>query len=205
VLTERLLTHGGSSHGFIHVAIDLFAGVALALIAVLEVVKIILEKFCAGLAQAFSVGLVQGGFGFLFGSPVRMFAELLDRRVRAPIVLVLQVALSLHLLVQRVNQEVVGPQDKHRPRDPQNYEPFEHSDEPTPSLEFILADFSPSQAPRQRRDVHEYLLSAGPAAPQARRWAARADNGLTIYWTFCQFPAAEPGCNLMLSQSKVRL
>jgi hypothetical protein len=49
------------------------------------------------------------------------------------------------LLVQRVNQQVVSPQDEHNPRDPQNHEPLEHRTE-TPSPRFILADYSLAQS-----------------------------------------------------------
>jgi hypothetical protein len=108
------------------------------------------------------------------------------------------------LLVQRINQQIVSSQDKRNPYDPQNHEPLEHGTE-TPSPKFILADFSLAQPARQRIGVHEYLDGANTDAPRARRWAARADNCLTIYWTFCQFPPAKPSGNLHLSQSKVRL
>ena len=205
MLTERLLTHGGSSHGFIHIVVDLLAGITVALIAAPEVFQIILENFRASLTQAFSGDFIQCGFGPLFGSPVRMFTELLDRSVGAPIALILPVALSLHLLVQRVNQQVVSPHDERNPRDPQNHEPLEHRTESAPSPTFIVADYSLAQAPRQRNGVHKYLHSAGTDAGQVGRWAAGADNCLTIYWTFCQFSATEPGCKLMLSQSEVRL
>ena len=204
LLTDGLLAGGGGSHGFVHVGVGLLAGVALALVAVLEVFKISLEDFLACLAHAFSGRLIESRFGPLFGRAIRMPRELHDRGVRAPIALLLRVAVPLHLLVQRVNQQVVGPQDKHNPRDPQNHQPLKHTAEPAPSPKFILADYSFAQPSQQRHGVHQYLHCAGTHAPQAGRWAARADNGLTIYWTSCQFPGTEPGCNLMLSQSKVR-
>src|SRR6266581_1251313 len=53
LLTDRLLTPSGGSHGFIHVAAGLFAGITLSLITALKILKIILENFCARLAQAF--------------------------------------------------------------------------------------------------------------------------------------------------------
>ena len=199
-----LLARGGRSHGFIHVGVGLLAGVALPLVAALEVFKIILENFRACLADAFSGRLIERGFGLLFGRAVRMPRELHDRSVGAPIALILRVAAPIHLLVQRVNQQVVGPQDKHNPRDSQNREPLKQDAEPAPSPKFILADYSPPQAPPPGHGVHQYLHCAGMHVPQRVRWAAGADNGLTIYWTSCQFPGTEPGCNLMLSQSKVR-
>ena len=199
-MTYRLLTPGGGSHGEIHIAGGLFAGITLALVATLKILKIVLENFCTSHAQAFSGGLVQRGFGLLLGRSVRMLPEPHDSGISTPIVLALPFALSLHLLVQRINQEVVCPQDKHNPDDPQNHEPLEHRTE-TPSLKFILADFSLQQTAPQANGVHEYLdRVTAPAAP-ARRWAARADTCLTIYWTFCQFPHPQPGGNLKLSQS----
>lgn len=198
------MTPGGGSHSFIHVAGGLFAGITLALVAMLEIVKVILENFRPSLAQAFSGGLVQRGFGLLFGRAIRVLPELHDRSVNAPIILALPIALSLHLLVQRINQEVVCPQNECDSYGPQNHEPLEHGAE-TPSPEFILADFSLQQVPRQSNDVDEYLVRAGAHAPQAGRWAARADNCLTIYWPFCQFLHSHPGGNLKLSQSEVRL
>lgn len=58
LLTERLLTPGRGAHGFIHIAGGLFAGITLALVAMLEVVKIVLENSCPTLAQAFSGGFL---------------------------------------------------------------------------------------------------------------------------------------------------
>src|SRR5438477_3830175 len=204
LLTDRLLARGGGLHGFIHVGVRLLAGIALALVTVLEVFKISLEDFLACLAHAFSGSFVQRGFGRLLGRAVRMPRELHDRGVGAPITLILRVAAPIHLLVQRVNEQVVGPQDKHNPRDSQNREPLKQDAEPAPSPKFILADYSPPQAPPPGNDVHEYLHCLDTHPAQGRRWAAGADNGLTIYWNSCQVPGTETGCNLMLSQSKVR-
>jgi len=204
VLSDRLLARGGDSHGFIHVGVGLLAGIALALVAVLKVFKISLENFLACLAHAFSRSFVQRHFGLLFGSPVRMLRELHDCSVGAPITLILRVAVPIHLLVQCVNEQVVDPQDEHDSRDPQNHQPLKQDAEPTPSPKFILADYSFAQPPRRRHGVHKYLHCIDTHVPQRARWAAGADNGLTIYWTSCQFPATEPGCNLLLSQSKVR-
>jgi len=205
LLTDGLLARGGGSHGFIHIGACLLAGIALALIAALEVFKVILQNFFASLTHAFSGGCFQCALCPLLGNSVRVLPELHDRSVGAPVALVLRVAVSLHLLVQRVNQQVVSPQDERNPRDTQNHEPLKHCTEPTPSLRFIVADYLVAQAPRRRNGVHQYLHRAGTQAPQAGRWAARADNCLTIYWTLYQFPATEPSCNLMLSQSEVRL
>src|SRR6267143_3814431 len=58
-LTNRLLMPGGGSHGFIHMLGGLFAGIALALVAALQILKIILQNFRAGLAHASSGGLIQ--------------------------------------------------------------------------------------------------------------------------------------------------
>src|SRR5260370_9953303 len=203
LLTNRLLTTGGVSHGFIHCDGGLFAEFTLALIAALKILKIILQNFRASLAQAFSGGLVQRSFSPLLGRAIRMLTELHDGSVSAPIVRILPIALALRLLVQRINQEIISRQDKRNPYDPQNHEPLEHGTE-TPSLKFILADFSLAQAARQRNGAHEYLDCVSMAAAQTGRWAARADNCLTIYSTFCQFPHPQPGCKVNLSQSKVR-
>jgi hypothetical protein len=201
--TNRLLTLSGDPHGFIHIAGCLFAGITLALIAALQILEVILENFRASLAQAFLGGLVQRGFSPLLGRAIRMLTEAHDSRVSVPIVRILPIALSLRLLVQRINQEIVSCQDERNPYDPQNHEPLEHGTE-TPSLKFILADFSLAQAARQRHGAHEYLDCVSADAALAGAWAARADNCLTIYWTFCQFPHPQPGCKLNLSQSKVR-
>src|SRR5437899_811316 len=205
LLTDRLLARGGDTHGFVHIGVCLLAGISPALVAALEVFKVILQNFFASLAHAFSGGFIQCALCLLLGSSIRVLPELHDRSVGAPVALVLRVAVSLHLLVQRVNQQVVSPQDERNPRDTQNQEPFKHSTEPTPSLRFIVADYSVAQAPRRRNGVHQYLHRAGTHRPQAGRWVARAGNCLTIYWTLYQFYAAEPSCNLMLSQSEVRL
>ena len=203
MLADSLRTLGGSSHGEIHVAGGLFAGIALALVAMLKILKIILENFRASLAQAFSGGFVQLGFCLLFGRAIRMLPELHDRSVSAPIALTLAFTLSLHLLVQRINQEIVRPQDEYDSYGPQNHKPLEHGVE-TPSPKFMLADFSLAQAAPQRHGAHEYLDCVSTDGALAGAWAARADNCLTIYWTFCQFPRPRPSCKLNLSQSKVR-
>src|SRR5438552_2099410 len=178
LLTDFLLARGGDFHGFIHIGVGLFARITLALVAVLEVFKISLENSLACLAHAFSGSFVQRGFGPLLGRAIRMPRELHDRGVRAPITLILRVAAPIHLLVQRVNQQVVGPQDKHNPRDSQNREPLKQDAEPAPSPKFILADYSPPQAPPPGHGVHQYLHCAGMHVPQRVRWAAGADNGL---------------------------
>jgi hypothetical protein len=200
LLTSRLLASGGGSHGFIHIAGGLFAGITLALIAMLEVLKIILKDFRASLAQAFSAGIVQLGLGLLLGRAVRMLPELHDRSVGAPIVLALPVALSLYLLVQRINQEVVRPQDEYDSYGPQNHEPLEHGAE-TPSPNLILSDFLFPQAASPSNGVHEYLGCVSADAALASTWAARADNSLTVYWPSCQFLQPQPAGNLKLSQS----
>src|SRR5216683_632445 len=150
-LTNRLLTPGGRSHGFIHIAGGLFAGITLALIAALKILKIILENFCARLAQAFSGGLVQCGFCPLLGRAIRMLTELHDSCIGAPIVLIVPLALSRHLLVQRVNQKVVCPQDEKKTGDAKNHEPLEHAAESTPSPKFIVADYWLAQGGEARQ------------------------------------------------------
>src|SRR5260370_16739750 len=104
LLTNNLLTTGGVSHGFIHIAVDLFAGIALALIAALQVLKVILENLRAGLAQAFSRSLVQRGFGLFLGRTIRMLTELHDSIVSAPIFLILPLPLSPDCLLHVFNQ-----------------------------------------------------------------------------------------------------
>jgi hypothetical protein len=129
-----LFALGGDSDGFIHIGDGLLAGIAVALIAVLKVVQIILKEFHAKPGEAFLTGVVQGDLGLQFVDGVGMFAELLDGGIGAPVGAVL----ALALFVQRVNQEVVGPQDKHHARDPQNHEPLEHDAEPIASALFLL-------------------------------------------------------------------
>jgi hypothetical protein len=104
------------------------------------------------------------------------------------------------LLVQRINQEVVRPQDEYDSYGPQNHEPLEHGAE-TPSPKSILSDFSFPQAAPQSNGVHKYLGCVSTGAALASAWAARADNSLTIYWPSCQFPHPQPGGNLKPSQS----
>src|SRR6266568_3412151 len=157
LLTDRLLTPSGGSHGFIHVAAGLFAGITLSLITALKILKIILENFCARLAQAFSGGLVQCGFCPLLGRAIRMLTELHDSCIGAPIVLILPLALSRHLPVKGVNQKVVCPQDEKEPGDAKNHEPLEHAAEPTPSPKFIVTDYWLAQTVRHGNGVHEYL------------------------------------------------
>src|SRR5260370_34745834 len=151
LLTDRLLPPGGRSHGFIHIAVDLFAGIALALIAALQVLKIILENFRARLAQAFSRSLVQCGFGLLLGHTIRVLTELHDSVVSAPIVPVLSLAFSGDLLLQCVHQEIVGSQNENEHPDPQNGELLEHGAEPIASPMFSLADYSLRHAARTKR------------------------------------------------------
>src|SRR6266852_7192320 len=146
LLTDRLWTPSGRSHRFIHIAVDLLAGISLALIAALQVLKVILENFRARLAQAFSRSFVQCRFGPLLGRTVRMLAELHDSIVSAPIVLILPLALSRDLLLQGIDQKIVGPQDKNDPCDPKNGQPLEHGAQPTASAMFSLADDSLRQA-----------------------------------------------------------
>src|SRR5260370_36059613 len=151
LLTKRLRTPRGRSKSFVHIAADLFAGIALALIAALQVLKVVLENFRARLTQAFSRSLVQRGFGPLLGRTVRMLTELHDSIVSAPIVPILPLALSRDLLLQGIDQEIVGPQDENDPCDPKNGQPLEHGAQPPASTMFSLADYSPRQAASKRR------------------------------------------------------
>src|SRR5260370_9169218 len=52
LLTNHLRTPGGRSHRFIHIAADLLAGITLALIAALKVLKVVLKNFPPRLTQA---------------------------------------------------------------------------------------------------------------------------------------------------------
>src|SRR5258708_27625044 len=154
--TSRLLVFGGGPHGFIHVAAGLLAGIALATIAPFQVLKVVLEGSCAALAQAFSRSLIQRGFGPLLGRTVRMLPELHDSSISAPIVLILPLALSRDLLLQGVNQEIVGSQDENERRNPNNGELLEHGAQPIASPMFSLADYSPRQivsAERSKRII----------------------------------------------------
>src|SRR5713226_985014 len=158
---NRLLTPGGGSQSFIHIAAGLFAGITLALIAALKIFKIILENFCARLAQAFSGSLIQCSFGLLLGRTIRMLTELHDSVVSAPIVRILPLALSRDLLLQGVNQKIVGPQDENEPRDPKNGEPLEHGAEPISSPILSLADYFFRQAAsteRPQRIIRKFRL-----------------------------------------------
>src|SRR5260370_6249983 len=146
LLPDRLLTSYGRSHRFIHIAANLLAGIALTLIAALQVLKIILQNFRARLAQAFSRSLVQRRFGPLLGRAIRTLPEQHNGVVSAPIVLILPLALSRDLLLQGIDQKIVGPQDENDPRDPKNGQPLEHGAQPTASTMFSLADYSPPQA-----------------------------------------------------------
>src|SRR5258708_23297519 len=138
----RLLAPSRCSNGFIHVSVCLLARLALALITAFKVLKIMLKNSRANFAEASLAGVVQCGLRFLLGDFVRMFTELLDDVKGAPVSAVLALALSRDLLVQRVNQKVVGPQDERQPRDPKNHQPLEHGVEPTASPKVIPADCS---------------------------------------------------------------
>src|SRR5712692_5165477 len=153
---NRLLTPGGGSQGFIHIAAGLFAGITLALIATLKIFKIILENFRASLVQAFSRSLIQRGFGLLLRRAIRVLPKLHDSIVGAPIVRILPLAPSRNLLLQGVNQKIVCSQNENEPRDPKNGEPLEHGAEPIASPMFSLADYSIRQstsAGRSRRII----------------------------------------------------
>src|SRR5438270_6101716 len=100
------------ANGFIHITVCFPAGFALALITALQVLQIILKNSDAILVQASLASLFECGPCFLLGAGVRTFTELLDGVKGAPINAVLPLALSHHLLVQGINQEIVGPQDK---------------------------------------------------------------------------------------------
>src|SRR5260370_4334756 len=146
LLADRLLMPGSVSHGFIHIAVGLVAGIALTLIAALQVLKITLENLRARLAQAFSGSLVQCGFGPLLGRVIRTLPEQHNGVVSAPIIPILPLARSRDLLLQRVNQTIVGPQAENEPRDYNNSELLEHVAQPTASPMFKLADYSPRQS-----------------------------------------------------------
>jgi hypothetical protein len=77
-----------------------------------------------------------------------MFAELLDGVEGAPVSAVLTVALSRHLLLHGVNQEVIRPQNEDEHHDPKYHELLEHVAEPTASPKFLLADYSLRQPAR---------------------------------------------------------
>src|SRR5258708_8217895 len=76
----------------------------------------------------------------------RMLNELEDSIVSAPIVLILPLALSRDLLLQGIDQKIVGPQDENEPGDSKNGQPLEHGAQPTASAMFSLPDYSPRQA-----------------------------------------------------------
>src|ERR1700682_1792904 len=151
--SRPLLPPGGYSDGLTHVRVGFLARFALALITMFKVLKILLKNSRANLAQAFLVGFVQGGLCRVLGPFVWMRAELLDGVKGAPVSPVLPFALSRHLLVHGVNQEVISSQDKRDPRDPNNHEPLEHAAEPTPSPQFLLADYFFCLAARRKAIV----------------------------------------------------
>ena len=138
----RLFALRRYSNGLIHIRVCLLARFTVTLITTFKVLKITLKNSRANLAQAFLTGFVQCGLCLLLGSFVRTFAELLDGVKSAPVRPVLPLALSRHLLVQGINQEVVSPQDEREPRDPKNHEPLEHGAEPTASTNYIPAYYS---------------------------------------------------------------
>ena len=140
LLANCLLAPGRYSDGLTHVRVGFLARFAVALITMFKVLKILLKNSRANLAQAFLVGFVQCGLCRMLGTFVWMCPELLDGVKGAPVSPVLPFALSRHLFVQGVNQEVIGPQDESEARDPKNHEPLEHAAEPTASPKFILAD-----------------------------------------------------------------
>src|SRR6267143_7076035 len=140
ITSRRLLPPRRYPDGVIHIGVGFLARFALALVAMFKVLKILLKNSRANLAQAFLVGFVQCGLCLLLGTFVWMCTELLDGVKGAPVSPVLPLALTRYLLVQGVNQEVIGPQDESEARDPKNHEPLEHAAEPTASPKFILAD-----------------------------------------------------------------
>src|SRR5467141_993744 len=183
LLPDRLLTPGGRSKSFVHIAADLLAGITLALITALKVLKIILQNFRASLAQAFSRSLVQRGFGPLLGRTVGMLAELHDGIVSAPIVLILPLALSRDLLLQGIDQEIVGPQDENDPRDPKNGQPLEHGAQPTVSTMFSLADYSPRQAAsndRPRQVITKFRLGGFSGLMRSQRGGKTFVGGVFV-------------------------
>src|SRR6266436_8473331 len=183
LLPDRLLTPGGRSKSFVHIAADLLAGITLALITALKVLKIILQNFRASLAQAFSRSLVQRGFGPLLGRTVGMLAELHDGIVSAPIVLILPLALSRDLLLQGIDQEIVGPQDETDPRDPKNGQPLEHGAQPTVSTMFSLADYSPRQAAsndRPRQVITKFRLGGFSGLMRSQRGGKTFVGGIFV-------------------------
>src|SRR6266403_3860034 len=153
ITSRRLLLPRRYPDGFIHIGVGFLARFALALITMFKVLKIILKDSRANLAQAFLAGIVQCGLCLLLGTFVWMCTELLDGVEGAPVSPVLPLALTRYLLVQGVNQEVIGPQDEREARDPKNHEPLEHAAEPTASPKFILADYSLRQAARGKATV----------------------------------------------------
>src|SRR6266850_345045 len=134
------------SNGLVHIAVGFLAGVAVALEATREVLKIVLKDVLTSLAQAARVSVLQGGLCFLFGILVRLHAEMLDGVEGAPVDLVLPFALARHRLLHRVNQEIVKPQNEEQPGDPEDQEPLVHAAEPTASSNFIPA-YSPLRQP----------------------------------------------------------
>jgi len=138
----RLFALRRYSNGLIHIRVCLLARFTVTLITTFKVLKITLKNSRANLAQAFLTGFVQCGLCLLLGNFVRTFAELLDGVKSAPVRPVLPLALSRHLLVQGINQEVVSPQDEREPCDPKNHEPLEHGAEPIASPNYIPAYYS---------------------------------------------------------------
>src|SRR6267143_5307138 len=167
ITSRRLLLPRRYPDGFIHIGVGFLARFALALITMFKVLKIILKDSRANLAQAFLAGIVQCGLCLLLGTFVWMCTELLDGVEGAPVSPVLTLALTRYLLVQCVNQEIVGPQDEREARDPKNHEPLEHAAEPTASPKFILADYSLRQAAVARQ-----LFPCEPRFTR-RRWLKR--------------------------------
>jgi hypothetical protein len=146
-------------HGFIHIGDSLFAGVAVALVAVFKVFQVGLKDFDAKSGQAFLAGIVQGGFGFQLGGGVGVFAKLFDGGIGGPVGAVL----ALALFIEGVDEEIVGSQDEDDGRNPQNHEPLEHDAERTASRKFVLGDYSLWQTARDGREAPT-IQEGGPTA-----------------------------------------
>src|SRR6266850_1771067 len=197
ITSRRLLPPRRYPDGVIHIGVGFPARFALALVAMFKVLKILLKNSRANLAQAFLVGFVQCGLCLLLGTFVWMCAELLDGVKGAPVSPVLTLALTRYLLVQCVNQEIVGPQDEREARDPKNHEPLEHAAEPTASPKFILADYSLRQAARGkaivsvRAEIHSQKMAeecwshALRNEREIRKWKVeKGRKESPLNWTF---------------------
>lgn len=149
------LTKGGSAgraDGVVHIGVGFFAGGAVALVAMLEVLKISLQNDLASLAKASGASFGESVLGSLRRIIAGLRAELLNGVERAPVKFVLPLAFASHRLVQGIDQEVVQTQDEKQPDDPEGQKPLVHG------AKRIASGYS---VPADSRAQHYYWVFVG--------------------------------------------